>query len=229
MSKSDDREIIAGNIKKYKYPNDDKSKSRNVVYDEKALIERVTDENYNQIAIVNEDHMAGINYQDYSTFIFAHMDINGERLLEPVDIEQWIGRIHRTGQVKECRIVTVLATTMKNGNNPAPKFLEWYYEILADPKGLDLYGNNTPDIALLQPIIVDKLRALLSSIMALHANDAKKKLKNMKLLNDINRDIKDYSFSELMEAFYCLKGQEYVKTMIRDLCAIEGFGKKYDN
>ncbi len=206
----------------YKYENDQASRAHNVVYDNQAQEERVADKNYNQIAIVNEQQRAGINYQDYSTFIFAHMDIKGERLLEPVDIEQWIGRVHRTGQVKECRIITILTTIMKDpSKNPDSEFLKWYYEILADPQGLDLYGNNTPDIAFLQPIIVDILRAKIVELKK--QSDCNMFFKKMKLTNTIL--FQKYSFSELMEFFYHRKDQEYVKNMIRELCKIPEFGK----
>lgn len=206
--------------KKYKY-NDDPD--RNVVYDSAAQASKVDINNFNQIAIVNEQHMAGINYQDYSTFVFAHMDIKGERLLEPVDIEQWIGRIHRTGQVKECRIVTVLTTIMNAPNkDPDAEFLKWYYEVLADPMGLDLYGNNTPDIAFLQPIIVDILRAHLVDSSQNYTID-EPILKKMKLTAE--RDFQKYSFSELMEFYYHRNEKDYVKETIQRLCKINEFGK----
>lgn len=178
-------------------------------------------QNYNQIAIVNEKHQAGINYQHYHTFIFAQMDLNGERLLEPVDIEQWIGRIHRTGQVKDCRIVTVLTTAMTDSDrNPEDEFLKWYYEVLADPSGLDLYGNNTPDIAFLQPIIVDILRAHVNTI---DENKITAALNETKLTN--SKDFDQYNFAELMELYYYLGEKDYVQDTVKTLCAIEEFGK----
>ena len=114
----------------------------------------------NPICIVNSRMQAGANLQEYTTLLFAQMDYKGRRLLEPVDIEQWIGRIHRTAQTKTARIVTVLTTAMIK--NPSPEFLKWYYSVLADPSGFDLYGDNTPDVAFLQPVVTDMLRAKLT-------------------------------------------------------------------
>jgi hypothetical protein len=203
-------------------------------FDHKVVIddhskEAVGFDNPNQIAIVDERYQAGINYQAYRTFIFAHMDINGKRLLEPVDIEQWIGRIHRTGQVKSCRIITVLTTIMQDeSRNPDPQFLRWYYDILADPQGFDLYGDNTPDIAFLQPIIVDILRAKLSDTI----NTAKEKglagslFKKIRLTNET--DCQKFSFSELLECYYHInpsKNKKYILEEIRKLCRVAEFGK----
>jgi hypothetical protein len=90
------------------------------------------------------------------------MEDKDHNLLSPADIEQWIGRIHRTGQVKNCRIVTVIYHSDKE--KYSPEFLRWYYEdILSDSKGLDLYGNDTPDIAFIQPIVSDFVRQALQN------------------------------------------------------------------
>ena len=218
------QEIGQAMANKYKLTAKDDTHEYTVVRDSKETTVKI--KNYNQITIVDEQHQAGINYQDYRTFIFAHMDLNGERLLEPVDIEQWIGRIHRTGQVKSCRIVTVLTTIMKNpSRNPDSEFLKWYYNILADPQGLDLYGNNTPDIAFLQPIIVDILRAKLCELKEKH--DIRVIIKKTKLTNE--EDFQNYSFSELMEFCYYLNQSRLpkmdVQHQIRELCKITEFGK----
>lgn len=203
-------------------------------FDHKVVVddhskEAVGFDNPNQIAIVDERYQAGINYQAYRTFIFAHMDINGKRLLEPVDIEQWIGRIHRTGQVKSCRIITVLTTIMQDElSNPEPQFLRWYYDILADPQGFDLYGDNTPDVAFLQPIIVDILRAKLSDTIkvAKEKGLAGSLFKKLRLTNET--DCQKFSFSELLECYYHInpsKNKKYILEEIRKLCRVAEFGK----
>lgn len=207
----------------YKLETDRDNPDHEVIVDPKKSTVEIG--NPHQIAIVNEQHQAGINYQDYRSFIFAHMDLNGKRLLEPVDIEQWIGRIYRTGQVKSCRIVTVLTTIMQDeSKNPDHGFLKWYYDILADPQGLDLYGNNTPDIAFLQPIIVDFLRA--SIIKFSEKTDISEVFKKTKLTDEF--DFQKYSFSELLEFYYHIGGTTYkkfVQDVIRKLCKIPEFGK----
>jgi hypothetical protein len=217
------KQIGAGMAKMYKLETDTENPDHPVIVD--PTVSTVQMKNPHQIAIVNEQHQAGINYQAYRSFIFAHMDLGGKKLLEPVDIEQWIGRIHRTGQVKSCRIITVLTTIMQDeSKNPDPGFLRWYYDILADPQGLDLYGSNTPDIAFLQPIIVDFLRASLGRFK--EKSDLSQDFKKTKLTDEV--DFQKYSFSELLEFYYHLGGSKYriyVQDVIRKLCKIPEFGK----
>ena len=166
------------------------------------------DEVYNPFVIVDVGFQAGVNLQKYDTLIFAQMDIKGERLLEPVDIEQWIGRIHRTGQIKTCRIITILTTNMR-GEDPDPAFLRWYYDILADAEGFDLYGNNTPDVAFVQPIVTDMLK------------------KELKVTDNL-------SFSDLLKIVYSRKDEIIGDTpfgamiigKIEDICKMKVFGKQ---
>ena len=185
--------------------------NRTVAIPDKAdKLPEITKENYNQIVLLDGGFQAGVNLQQYRTLVFAQMDYRGQRWLEPVDIEQWIGRIHRTGQVKNCRIITILGTDMKNVSVDYLNFLKWYYEILSDPEGLDLYGDNTPDVAFLQPIIVDQLRSMIFE----------------------NFQEKDNTgFARLLEYCYYLDVElknndkkTEVKEMIRKLCKIEELG-----
>lgn len=139
----------------------DGERQRTIVVHSEGEVPSVDLDQPNPFCIVNRRMQAGANLQEYTTLVFAQMDYMGRRLLEPVDIEQWIGRIHRTAQTKTARIVTVLTTAMI-GKNPTPEFLKWYYSVLADPLGFDLYGDNTPDVAFLQPVVTDMLRAKLT-------------------------------------------------------------------
>ena len=212
--------------------------------------------NHNQIAVINQDYQAGVNLQQYKTFVFTKMDWRGERLLEPIDIEQFIGRIHRTGQVKNCRIVTLLSTYMKKREyNPEVGFLKWYYKVLSDAKGFDLYGNSTPDVAFIQPIVVDGLRWKFGSIVSkLTLNKLIKTLQRIRDLNgddavdlhseivslnqikvsEVSRIINEFSFPQLLEFAYYYDqeaGNDDLKNSVTDLiyklCEIEGFGKDH--
>ena len=172
-----------------------------------------TEKNYNHIAIIHQGMQAGVNLQQYRTLVFASLDWKGQRLLEPVDIEQFIGRIHRTGQVKNCRIITILKTYFSSGEQYDPEFLKWYYEILSDPEGLDLYGDNTPDIAFLQPVIVNDLRYWFVKESKLNEKDKAK--------------VRKESFAKLL--LRCYKDEqkkEEVKERIQTLCQKDGFGKQ---
>lgn len=188
-------------------------------------ITHVTAKDHNRVVILHQGCQAGINLQQYCTFIFAQMDSQGKSLQEPVDVEQWVGRIHRTGQVKECLVITVISTFMSgNAKNISPEFLEWYYGVLADKDGLDLYGNSTPDVALLQPIVTDLLGNYLETIS--NGKDAKTfaEARAQAKLSDEKAKLKSLKFSQLLELCFVydsVKGNRVLKTkveeMIRDL------------
>ena len=109
-------------------------------------------------------------------------------------------------------------------------FLKWYYRLLSDPEGLDLFGNTTPDIAFLQPVIVDLARKMLreniSDDMTPEEKDAARKR---------NAQLDKLRFADLMERIYFGKEgdpqseieihRQEIIDYISDFCSIEGFGK----
>ena len=204
-----------------------------VAVSDNSMLPEVNAACHNPFIIVNQGFQAGVNLQQYRTIFFAQMDWKGQRLLEPVDIEQWIGRIHRTGQVRTSRVITVLTTVMSQGKDPSEDFLEWYYSVLADEEGFDLYGNNTPDVAFLQPIVVDRLRSALCKLdesveahRILH-----KAVANSNLVGD--KTIDKCSFSQLLQICYeyaALLGNsepmDMVTKYIREMCSLPEFGKR---
>ena len=150
---------------------------------------RNTDE-YNKVTIVTQSFRAGVNFPDYGAVIFAQMNNEHYGLLQPMDIEQWIGRIYRTGQQREyCCIVTLLVahTRSQKWETVNSEFLKYYYRILSDNThegarlGLDLYGKGKAEIAFLQPILTDWL---LMSPKALHKKPTAEKRKFAVLLRD---------------------------------------------
>ncbi len=195
-------------------------------------------ENHNQIALVGRQYQAGVNLQQYRTLIFSQMDWNGKRLLEPVDIEQWIGRIHRTGQIKNCRIITLPSAYLDTNGNVGqpfadPSFLRWYYTLLSDTEGLDLYGNTTPDIAFLQPVIVDLLKDCFDDKENTELQEKlHKALGNMKLPLTHPKDPQTFNFAQLTELCYQidrLDGTDNcrcaIQNWIRGYSHMDGFGK----
>lgn len=203
-----------------------------ITQDHKKIEEKVSLKDYNRIAIVDKGLQAGVNLQQYHTFVFAQMDIAGTRLLEPVDIEQWLGRIYRTGQTKNCRIVSILKTYMCGQNkNPDPSFLKWYYEILNDADGLNLYGDNTPDVAFMQPVIVDYLRQFFQKFFHNELSVENNIKKLLHLPPDSRRkDIQRYGFAELLELCYVCAQEnvkvdmkEFVREKIREVAKMDGF------
>jgi hypothetical protein len=196
-----------------------------------CAIPQVTQDNPNQVLFMGSDFQAGVNLQQYRTLVLYQMDVAGERLLDPVDIEQWIGLIHRTGQTQNCRIVTVLTAYMKFSKKMDRDFLRWYYCLLSDPEGLDLFGDNTPDVAFLQPVIADYARKML------RANTTDSRSEENKKREEFNKSLDTLRFAALMELIYF--GTEYdddrarrstrageIISHIRAVCnKHEGFGK----
>ena len=224
-----------------------------LVCDNRGADFSIDEETYNKIVILSQAFQAGINLQQYRTFVFSQMDSKGNRLLEPVDIEQWIGRIHRTGQVKSCGIVTVLTTYMSQSvNNPGPDFLRWYYDIIADSNGFDLYGNSTPDVAFLQPIVTDCIRKYLECVFKdadtknSFATSLFKRIWYNTALTTIS-DIRHYSilriirsltFAEAMEICYYYDKQDtsgkqlmrnFIVNLVNTLCTKPEFGKRINS
>lgn len=186
----------------------------------------VTLEHYNTVAVVDQWYQAGVNLQKHSAFVFVGMNKTPETIMDPVDIEQWIGRVHRTGQVKDCHIVTVV-----DDQDPNLDFLRQYYILLSDPQGLDLYGDTTPDVAFLQPVIVDIINKLFP------VSDMKDEVR--KAFPSVN--VETDSFAHLIRLCYLydqskLKRSrqtkskqtdymELIRDLVRDLCQIPEFGK----
>lgn len=188
--------------------------------------QEVTLEHYNTIAVVDQWYQAGVNLQKHSAFVFAGMNKTADSIMDPVDIEQWIGRVHRTGQVKDCHIVT-----MVDEQDPNRNFLRQYYILLSDPQGLDLYGDTTPDVAFLQPVIVDIIK---------HTFDIPK------MQEAVNKafptaNVSADSFANLIRVCYLYDVyelqrnrqnqnehsdyMEQIRDLIRELCRIPEFGK----
>lgn len=200
-------------------------------------VSNITAKAHNRILVLHQGCQAGINLQQYSMFIFAQMDSQGKYLQEPVDIEQWVGRIHRTGQVKKCAIVTMITTYMDgDAKGLSREFLEWYYGVMADKKGMDLYGNTTPDVALLQPIVTD----MVGSYLTEESKKSKTAFENARRLTKLSKpgaELCSLRFSQLLELcyFYDIQtgkenAKDYVVTTIHRLLEKnKEFGKPADS
>ena len=241
-------ESIADKLKKV-VPENVRQGSRNVVIARNSGSDfAVTETSFNKVVLLNKTYQAGFNLQSYRTLVFSQMDLAGAGLLEPVDIEQWIGRIYRTGQTRNCKIVSILTTYMDESNrNPDPKFLKWYYDIISDPDGFDLYGNTTPDVAFLQPIVTDCLRKHLTKkypkidvANSYHRVSFERVWNKTRLASKTgveisSKVINSLSFAEAMEFYYYMaKGIEaeqaaiqlFIKQLVAKLCEKKEFGKR---
>ncbi len=105
-----------------------------------------------EVLIVNRNAAVGRNITEANTLILTSMDVD-TGIAEPLDIEQWIGRICRTGQKRECQIIIYLRSRYWDD----PNLLKYYYNILSDKDGLDLFGDGKAEVGFVAPIVVDYL------------------------------------------------------------------------
>ncbi len=115
----------------------------------------------NECRLLCAPEIEGLNLQEFNVIVFAQMTTpQREGLLSPEQIEQWIGRIFRLTQKSTCYVFT-LGRALYRKNNPKREwegFLDFYYALLSDAQGLDLYGEGRTDVAFVAPIITAYLQ-----------------------------------------------------------------------
>lgn len=117
--------------------------------------------NWNSVYFMNTKQRAGRNFQAANVLIIGQLDFNepgmGASYLDPLDFEQLIGRICRTGQTEQCVIYTCLYTSfIKN----IPEFNEAYYDILSDKYGFDLFGECRTEVDFVVPVVAACIKRL---------------------------------------------------------------------
>lgn len=115
--------------------------------------------NWNAIYFMDKEQKAGTDLNAANALVIAQLDIQGT-YLDPLDMEQLIGRISRTGQTEEC----VLFTCLYNGDDKTndEKFNAVYYDILTDKKGFDLFGSCQTEVDFVVPVVMACARRLFS-------------------------------------------------------------------
>ena len=79
--------------------------------------------------------------------------------MDPLELEQLIGRISRMGQTETCLVLTCLT----NGSEKIDHtFNKEYYNILTDEAGFDLYGVCQTEVDFVMPVIMAVSRKLFS-------------------------------------------------------------------
>lgn len=119
---------------------------------------------WNSVFFMNSNQRAGRNFQAANVLIVGQLDYNevggaGRNYLDPLDFEQLIGRICRTGQTEQCVIYTCLYTSYHDN---IPEFNAAYYDILADKYGFDLFGECRTEVDFVVPVVVACIKRMFS-------------------------------------------------------------------
>ena len=122
--------------------------------------------NWNAVYFMDKTQIAGMNLNAANILVISQLDSyeNGLKLqyLDPLDIEQLIGRISRTGQTEECIVYTCLCNGDKPLTDDDQMFNETYYDILSDPNGFDLFGKSQTEIDFVLPVVMACARHMFS-------------------------------------------------------------------
>ena len=135
-------------------------------------------ENWNSLYFIDKTMLAGTDFNAANLLIIGQLDKPNGEYMDPLELEQLIGRISRMGQTEECLVLTCLSngddkTIDKNFNN-------LYYDILTDEKGFDLYGVCQTEVDFVMPVIMAVSNKLFSK------NNSHIKTDNLNL--DNNKD-----------------------------------------
>ncbi len=115
----------------------------------------------NECKLLTKVEVEGLNLQEYNIIIFGQMTTAYNNLLSPEKIEQWIGRIYRLQQENTCYVLTFgRALDIDTGGELKKfdsEFIDFYYDLLNDAEGLDLYRNGCADVAFVTPLVTTYL------------------------------------------------------------------------
>ena len=116
-------------------------------------------ENWNSIYFIDKTMLAGTDFNAANILIIGQIDKPNGEYMDPLEMEQLIGRISRMGQTEEC----IVFTCLYNGNNDKANNLEFnkvYYDILTDEEGFDLYGVCQTEVDFVMPVVMACLNRL---------------------------------------------------------------------
>lgn len=139
-------------------------------------------ENWNSIYFIDKTMLAGTDFNAANILIVGQLDNSEGKYLDPLEMEQLIGRISRMGQTEEC----IVFTCLYNGNKDSEcnkEFNEIYYDFLVDEKGFDLYGVCQTEVDFVMPVIMACGKRLFDKNYSFNQS-------NMDKINDDNSDFK---------------------------------------
>ena len=110
-------------------------------------------ENWNSIYFIDKSMIMGTDFNAANILVIGQLDKMDGTYLDPLEMEQLIGRISRIGQTEEC----IVFTSLYNGTDEIPydkEFSEIYYDILTDEEGFDLYGVCQTEVDFVMPVVL---------------------------------------------------------------------------
>ena len=103
--------------------------------------------------------VAGTDFNAANLLIIGQLDKQNGEYMDPLELEQLIGRISRMGQTETCLVLTCLTNGSENIDHV---FNKEYYNILTDEEGFDLYGVCQTEVDFVMPVIMAVSRKLFS-------------------------------------------------------------------
>lgn len=121
-----------------------------------------TQGNWNAIYLIDQTQLVGTDFNTANILILNQLDTHekfGYEYLEPLQMEQAIGRISRVGQTEVCKVF-VTSYNGKDDSENSFEFNKKYYEILSDKDGFDLVGPCQTEVSFLVPVVMAFLRRM---------------------------------------------------------------------
>ena len=108
-------------------------------------------ENWNSLYFIDKTMVAGTDFNAANLLIIGQLDKQNGEYMDPLELEQLIGRISRMGQTETCLVLTCLTNGDSNIDHT---FNKEYYNILTDEEGFDLYGVCQTEVDFVMPVIM---------------------------------------------------------------------------
>ncbi|MCR5350767.1 MAG: hypothetical protein K6E20_07245 [Acholeplasmatales bacterium] len=125
-------------------------------------------ENWNSIYFIDDTMLKGTDFNAANILVIGQLDKDDNTYLDPLELEQLIGRISRMGQTEEC----IVFTCLYNGNdNPNLEFNKLYYDILTDELGFDIYGVCQTEVDFVMPVVMASAKRLFNKEYSYIKND----------------------------------------------------------
>ena len=110
-------------------------------------------ENWNSIYFIDKTMLAGTDFNAANILVIGQIDRTDGEYMDPLEMEQLIGRISRIGQTEECIVFTCLYNGIDDKSNNL-EFNKIYYDILTDEDGFDLYGVCQTEVDFVLPVVM---------------------------------------------------------------------------
>lgn len=138
--------------------------------------------NWNAVYFMDKAQRAGTDLNAANILVIGQLDgstedLSGRQYQDPLDMEQLIGRISRTGQTEKCIVYTCLLNGRDKENGETQNNIDFnniYYDILEDIEGFDLFGKCQTEVDFVVPVVMACLRRLFSPKFAYIPQDVQR-------------------------------------------------------